>query len=201
MKEKTCRFLENICKAYLIFCIAFLSYPLFVNAGTEPVIMDINTSNPYLKKIAENHMTAVPYEIQEMLNESGWTITVENKRLTTENVGIAAGLAYLNENRISLSGTPEDIKRALVHEIGHAVATELNNIDLSSEFVQIFEEEKDKFITKNSIGHGHETSSSREYFAECFREYFYDRKNLKARCPKTERFIHAFIMSIKNQAP
>ena len=62
-------------------------------------------------------------------------------------------------------------------------------ISSQKEFTEIFEVEKETFISSRSIGDGNEYRNSIEYFAEAFSEYCVNRVGLYKCAPLTYDFI------------
>jgi hypothetical protein len=91
---------------------------------------------------------------------------------------------YFNaKNRtITLKKEGEDI----YHELGHFAAFMGGNVDKSSSFTAIFNEELNTFPGENKVYASQNTS---EFYAECMRLYILDKANLAARCPKTTAAI------------
>ena len=68
------------------------------------------------------------------------------------------------------------------HELGHFLAFIAGNMDMSVEFKDIYNAEKEKYTAYNKA---YVTSSSAEYFAESYRNYVENPGSLKAERPKT----------------
>ena len=79
------------------------------------------------------------------------------------------------------------------HELGHFVAFVAGNIDTSSAFKAIYNEEKSAYKEYNK---SYVLSSSSEYFAESFKQYTLNPGGLKASRPKTYAAIETALSKI-----
>ena len=68
------------------------------------------------------------------------------------------------------------------HELGHFLAFIAGNVDRSSAFQQIFQNEKSKYTAYDK---GYVLQNSEEYFAQSFRDYTENPAALKASRPQT----------------
>ena len=94
----------------------------------------------------------------------------------------------------------KNIDHILMHEIGHYVDQKSGKVSDSTEFKNIFNSEKSKykgFYSDWNLDSGnYARTSTSDYFAECFRDYYFSansRSKLKANCPKSYSFIQKTI--------
>lgn len=79
------------------------------------------------------------------------------------------------------------------HELGHFVSFAAGNIDATSAFRAIYQEEKNSF---QGIYRGYAVGSSQEFFAECVREYIMHPDELSATCPNAYAAVEAAMEKI-----
>ena len=74
----------------------------------------------------------------------------------------------------------------IYHELGHFVGWLAGNVDTSSDFVAIYNQEKGALKSAN---YQYLTKSSAEYFAESYKDYVLSPQNLQSTRPKTYEFV------------
>ncbi|MCD8346808.1 MAG: hypothetical protein LUD16_02430 [Lachnospiraceae bacterium] len=107
------------------------------------------------------------------------------------------GFSFVLNSSVSYSGlfdarsqtiTLKTADDTVYHELGHFVAFVAGNVDTSSSFVSVYNNEKDLYTAYNKA---YVTQDSAEYFAESFKEYTLDPATLKASRPQTYAAIEA----------
>ena len=99
------------------------------------------------------------------------------------NPGVSySGYFTAREQKITLRRNDDTI----YHELGHFLAFVAGNVDTKSEFMAVYQEEKDLM---ESVRKAYAIQNSSEYFAESFREYTLDPVTLKNKRPKTYQSI------------
>lgn len=152
---------------------------------------DCNAVSFYLKAVDEE-IDKLPEGIITSFYENGGEIhivdDIEDLFEIPKNLlpfGILSGCYLPDKNDIYLRYVYSS-KSDVIHELGHYVENTNNLVD--NNFEKIFEEEKniykDKFDTTD-----YPLTSSKEYFAACFKSYFISNDKLKDSCPKTYDFI------------
>lgn len=81
----------------------------------------------------------------------------------------------------------------IYHELGHFVGWLAGNVDTSSDFVAIYNQEKDALKSAN---YKYLTKSSAEYFAESYKDYVLSPQNLQATRPQTYDFVKKAVSRI-----
>lgn len=84
--------------------------------------------------------------------------------------------------------TLKKVDATILHELGHFVAFLAGNVDMTSEFKQVYNTEKSKYTEYNK---NYILSSSSEYFAESFKNYTENPAALKASRPQTYAAIQS----------
>lgn len=79
------------------------------------------------------------------------------------------------------------------HELGHFLAFVAGNVDKSSSFQQVFEQEKSKYTMYNKA---YVLQNSSEYFAESFKNYTLDPNGLKSSRPLTYAAIESALNNV-----
>ena len=90
-----------------------------------------------------------------------------------------SGLCDAQTRTITLKQADADVA---YHELGHFLAFIAGNVDRSSAFQQIFQNEKSKYTAYDK---GYALQNSAEYFAQSFRDYTKNPAALKASRPQT----------------
>lgn len=90
-----------------------------------------------------------------------------------------SGLCDAKTRTITLKQADADVA---YHELGHFLAFIAGNVDRSSAFQQIFQNEKSKYTAYDK---GYALQNSAEYFAQSFRDYTKNPAALKASRPQT----------------
>ena len=139
----------------------------------------------------EYELSLIPFDQLQFLRLRGWKIELTSMNLAAE-YGYSSsicGITDYNKNIIYISSNSNTIRRATIHEVGHAIAYELGWVEETDEFVEIFEEEKEFFTDCCSIGDGHEISDKYEYFASVYQNMILDYSDTKSEVPKTVEYI------------
>ena len=81
----------------------------------------------------------------------------------------------------------------IYHELGHFVGWLAGNVDTSSEFMTIYNNEKGALQSANAK---YLTQNSSEYFAESYKEYVLSPQNLQSTRPQTYAFVKNAVAKI-----
>lgn len=147
-----------------------------------------------------NTVSKVPEDVLFFVLCNGYQLDlVSNPGDYYEKHIVICGLTDARARKIYIKVNSLDFRRAVVHEIGHALDCSLatgydtqNPIVYSSnngEFQNIYNAEVNSFKVNDYITDGHYKENLQEYFAEAFQEYVYHPEKLKANSPKTYLYI------------
>lgn len=153
---------------------------------------------PTTEELLEAELDLLPDGLLEYLYDNGWEIELTDMNLSEEfdyPMSIC-GITLYDEKRIYITDGTYYIRRVTLHEVGHAFAYESGKMDLTKEFKEIYNEEKDNFVDCTSIGDGHETSDVREYFASVFQNMFLDYEETYNSVPETVNYIESIVYNI-----
>lgn len=106
---------------------------------------------------------------------------------------------YFNAGTRSVSLKSMDrttIDHVIYHELGHFFAWIAGNVDQSDEFKAIYAEEKGNYTKPNKA---YVTSTSAEFFAECYSWYVRDYSWLQKQCPKACLYISQNLNNISQE--
>ena len=92
--------------------------------------------------------------------------------------------------------TLKKANETIYHELGHFIAFIAGNVDTTSEFKAIYNQEKSLYTAYNKA---YVTQNSSEYFAESAKEYVLNPGALKAARPKTYEAVRSAIESITDE--
>lgn len=163
----------------------------------HPMLMTEGNADPGLLATAQQELNKVSGNIVSFLSRNNWKVIITDKDIASTYyngapLGRLAGLTKPAQQVIYLSNTSREIKRALVHELGHAFDTQLYFKSQSPEFQAIYQEEKN---TWRDVTGANSSRSNMEYFAECFSQYYTYSSNLSQTAPKTYNYINNLIIS------
>lgn len=126
-------------------------------------------------------------KVYNAFNELGFTFKIDSQLKTTGVFSIQNHWIKLKNGRSAY----------LLHELGHFVSClkgkNGSKIDTSSEFVRIYNTEKNNYVGYNK---GYVTRTSSEFFAEAFRDYTDNPIILKKCCPQTYAYMEKMVNSI-----
>ena len=196
---------HKIINCFLITLLVLVAYDLYDNAfynngdvvRTEyknnliNISTEGNIKNKDIKKLLKIIET-IPSHILESFNENGFKVVLTDVNIAEiyyqdTSLGDIAGLFVENESTIYISSKRNYINHATIHEFGHFFDSINNWSSSSEEFTNIYIEEKDnlKIISHDN----HYKSSSAEFFATSFQQYFKNPKKLKNEAPKTYNYL------------
>lgn len=89
--------------------------------------------------------------------------------------------------------TLKQVDSTIYHELGHFVAFIAGNVDTSSAFQEVFNQEKSKYTAYNK---SYVLANSSEYFAESFKNYTENPTALQAQRPQTYAAIETALSKI-----
>ena len=92
--------------------------------------------------------------------------------------------------------TLKKANETIYHELGHFIAFVAGNVDTTSEFKTIYNQEKSLYTAYNKA---YVTQNSSEYFAESAKEYVLNPGALKAARPKTYEAVRSAVESITDE--
>lgn len=148
-----------------------------------------------LRACMDAYMAAIPPEVARLLADGGWRIVLTGEELATR-FGYAydtiAGVTVESTRTIFISATETRIRRALLHEVGHALGILLGDPDASVEFQRIYEAERETFDQQEKID-DHCVSTAHEYFAEAYRHYVLYPDILLQSAPQTYSYFQTLL--------
>lgn len=92
--------------------------------------------------------------------------------------------------------TLKKVNETIYHELGHFIAFIAGNVDTTSEFKTIYNQEKSLYTAYNKA---YVTQNSSEYFAESAKEYVLNPGALKVARPKTYEAVRSAVESITDE--
>ena len=157
---------------------------------TTTTINYLRRGNPDYMKLMGTVNTQIPTKVGNAMKADGLKVVL-NPNLSYDGVYSAS------RNSIEMKN---NVDYGFMHEIGHYVDRKTGYVSGSTEFKNIFNSEKSKykgFYSDWNLDSGnYARTSTSDYFAECFRDYYFSansRSKLKANCPKSYSFIQKTI--------
>lgn len=139
-----------------------------VTNTAEPVTTPVTNGTVAVTQIAP----AADKRVLNAFQKLGFQVVIQS------NVPYS-GLFAADKATITLKQADADVA---YHELGHFLAFIAGNVDRSSAFQQIFQNEKSKYTAYDK---GYVLQNSEEYFAQSFRDYTKNPAALKASRPQT----------------
>lgn len=142
----------------------------------------VSGSEPVLTKFSDIK-GKIPQVVYDAFESLGFSFRVNSALSTT-------GVFSVGNHKIEIkSGKPS----YLIHELGHFVSALKFGADSTSEWKNIYHEEKSDYTGTNK---SYVTKNESEYFAESFRDYSENPQQLKAQRPETYRYMDEVVNSI-----
>lgn len=183
-----------------------------IETVVETVDNGSNSSDPYYNVVTGEAGTAaitaeannywnnvVPYWLKQKIIDNGWSIKVSAQRLHNKYgySGLIAGMADTSNKTLWIDNRQGCVKRALLHELGHAIDSLHNWPSGTQSFGMVFNAEMYNFTDATSIGDGHEYSNAHEYFASVFHNIILDEERIKQQVPETYAFLIQYMRYYK----
>lgn len=140
----------------------------------------------------------VPEEVLEAITSFGYTIHLVDSLDKQYNLKYVSGLTIPEIKEIWIESNAEKYRQTVVHEVFHAFDHSLGFISGSSEFIAIYDEEKELMQVTGFISAGQYKANEKEYFAEACQMYVYDANTLKQSAPKTYEYIKNLLEEVDN---
>jgi hypothetical protein len=150
------------------------------------------------EELFDAEIALIPVNHLRYLADNGWTWCVTSMDLAAEfgyDVSVV-GVTYYPGKVIYIADRSEVIRRATIHEFGHALAYQLGDVDETDEFYDIFYAERDNFHDCTSIGDGHEIMNTDEYFASVYQNMILNYDETYADVPRTVEYIERVLSVI-----
>lgn len=151
-----------------------------------------------LRAYMDKYMSAIPPEAARLLADGGWRIILTSEDLATRfgfDYDTIAGVTVESARIIFVAASETRIRRALLHEVGHALSVMLDDPDASAEFLRIYETERETFDQQERID-DHCVSTAHEYFAEAYRHYVLYPDILLQSAPQTYTYFQTLSSDI-----
>lgn len=160
-----------------------------ISLGDLTIINDGAASNQI--KEVETIIGFVPDRVLQVIGD--WQVIVTDKDIATiagHKGKKYCGVTITKDKTIYLEATSSKFKKTVIHELGHALDYSLGFISGDTEFMEIYETEKDKFkVTMYIPFDNQHKSNEKEYFADSLQEYVLNPSSLESHTPKTYNYI------------
>ena len=144
---------------------------------------------------AYQYWSMIPEQTRARIHNNGWKIEVVNSRYLDDyydGVSSVVGITYWGENKILMGNSVKHMRRALNHEIGHAIDYMYDWTSYSSEWYSIWEEERLKMEIQEKFD-DHPIENTTEFFAECVQQYIQYNDILSRTCPRAYEYISRYV--------
>lgn len=161
------------------------------------VIIDDGAESNQIKEV-ETIIGFVPDRVLQVIGD--WQVIVTDKDIATiagHKGKKYCGVTLTKDKTIYLEATSSKFKKTVIHELGHALDYSLGFISGDTEFMEIYETEKDKFkVTMYIPFDNQHKSNEKEYFADSLQEYVLNPSSLESHTPKTYNYIKNLLDTI-----
>lgn len=138
-----------------------------------------------------DELALVPSSDMDYIKSRGWTIELTDMNLAAAYgySGSIVGITDYETKTVYIANKWSAIRRATIHEIGHALDNAHGTVSCTSEFKSIYYSERYDFHDCTSVGDGHETSDVIEYFASVYQNMILNYDATKSDVPETVAYI------------
>ena len=192
MKRKALTLLLAIVLGYGSFDVIAAHLPAQLGYVTEGGVSE------ELCAYMDTYMAAIPLDAARLLVDGGWRIVLTSEDIATRfgfDYDTIAGVTVESARTIFISASKTRIRRALLHEVGHALGILLGDPDAGAEFQRIYAAERETFDQQEKID-DHCVSTAHEYFAEAYRHYVLYPDILRQSAPRTYAYFQALFSEI-----
>ncbi|MBQ7943436.1 MAG: hypothetical protein IJ326_05165 [Lachnospiraceae bacterium] len=161
----------------------------------ETPLADTLPLDEYYVILAET-LVLLPQNIIEQFYADGWGIVITQESLSDMYYkGIYNNVMAVTDGYIKviwISASEKSIRNSVIHEMGHYIQFTYDFPNKTEEFEAIYEAERKKFVVVGGSA-AQARSSSLEYFAEAFQEYFLHPDSLLENTPLTYQYIANYV--------
>lgn len=141
--------------------------------------------------LVNQKIASLPEAIQTELQDYGWTFqTVPRATLNSMGYGSVMALTDYVTKTVYFRDQSSAIEESFYHELGHVLASNRRRCDLSVEFAQCYESEKDSLIDVHEQGDKHCSVNQEEFFATIVDDIFSSGDLYADSAPSGFAFVH-----------
>ena len=162
---------------------------------TEPIPEPTEVTS---QELFDAQLALIPANQLQFLIDRGWTWEITSDDLASR-FGYSyyiVGLTYYSQKHIYIADNTSKIRRATLHEFGHALAWELDEADETDEFYDIYYAERNNFTDCTNPSTSYNISSTDEYFASVYQNMLLDYDGTYADVPQTVDYINSVLSEI-----
>lgn len=137
----------------------------------------------------------LPSKVYQAFINSGYKINTNPADPAFDSYSSEVNGVFVAFGEHSKIAVREYDKEVLLHELGHFLDYRSKWASDRKKFKKIHKQEKNKY--KRGKSPTSLKKKSVEYFAECFKDFCINRKQLRKTCPKTEAYIKKIVLNAK----
>lgn len=162
---------------------------------------DGNVSEEQLT-LADSELSLIPSGIVNTALANGWTFYVTSKDIASNYYigdsskywGQIVALTVQKEKKVYIQNTKiKTSSRSVIHEAGHVLDLMNGVVSNTTEFDNIYNEEKEKYPVYTGDVNPDRIIDRQEYFASSFMQYITNRNGIKNNAPKTFSYIENIV--------
>lgn len=145
-----------------------------------------------------NYIAMLPDKMITGIYSKNWNFIITDEDLSLKFFNGAYTKVHavtgFEEKTVYISSTSDYLDRSALHEIGHIIDFENGWVHKTNEFYRIYTDERLTYkaaIGKNATNYA--KTSSTEYFAEAFQDYFLNPEQLMQTAPRTYGYVSAIV--------
>ncbi len=192
----------------MVFVMALVWVPLkdkdstiFIDEWEQQIPMDDTIPlDEYYVVLAET-LIYLPQDLLNKFYADGWGIVITQESLSDMYYkGVYNNVMAVTDGYIKviwLSAEEDAIRNSVIHEMGHYLQFTYGFPNQTEEFEAIYKAERKKFVVPGGSA-AQARSSSLEYFAEAFQEYFLHPDSLLKNTPLTYQYMANYVTNFVN---
>lgn len=152
--------------------------------------------------LADSELRLIPSGIVNAALANGWTFYVTSKDIASNYYigdsskywGQIVALTMQKEKKVYIQNTKiKTSSRSVIHEMGHVLDLMNGVVSNTTEFDNIYNEEKEKYPVYTGDVNPDRIIDRQEYFASSFMQYITNRNGIKNNAPKTFSYIENLV--------
>ena len=194
-----------LCTVFVVFMVGMpiedTDSPIFIDEWDQQTPMDDSIPLDEHYVVLAETLILLPQDLLNKFYADGWGIVITQESLSDMYYkGVYNNVMAVTDGNIKviwLSAKEEAIRNSVIHEMGHYLEFTYGFPNNTEEFTAIYKAERKKFKVPGGSA-AQARSSSLEYFAEAFQEYFLHPDSLLENTPLTYQYMANYVTNFVN---